>query len=53
MYPEAYKEWIKLFNDDFVEKWRNERKELQKVTILLCALQNELKSKSQYSLLTE
>ncbi|KAJ8930767.1 hypothetical protein NQ314_016401 [Rhamnusium bicolor] len=44
MYPEAYTEWIEIFNDDLLEVWRKERKELQKASMLLSALQRELRN---------
>ncbi|KAJ8981731.1 hypothetical protein NQ317_008992 [Molorchus minor] len=43
MYPEAYKEWIGIFNDDLLKIWQNERKELQRAGMLLSALQQELR----------
>ncbi|XP_018568355.1 uncharacterized protein LOC108908708 isoform X2 [Anoplophora glabripennis] len=44
MYSEVYKEWIALFNDDFIQIWENERKELQRVSLLSYAFQKELKN---------
>ncbi|KAJ8920027.1 hypothetical protein NQ315_011677 [Exocentrus adspersus] len=43
MYPDAFKQWMALFTDDVAAIWEQERKELKKVTVLLCALQRELR----------
>ena len=46
MSTEAYIEWISLFSKETENAWTCEIKELRRAAMILCALKEELNSKS-------